>query len=162
MVVTCEAEVSRNGIVLMSFPFYTVLIIQYVARCHYCTQNMYTARCHYCTLLLYSQSLQDFAILRSLNLFNYNFRKSSRIYIIAANFLQKDVNHSDVQSVKERLFLSLKNGMKSLAFSSCPIYKSYIGQINRKQNKSALLVWAPWRRPFICSARSRGLLLITR
>ncbi len=28
------------------------------------------------------------------------------------------------------------------AFSSCPIYKSYFGQINRKRNESALLVWA--------------------
>ncbi len=32
--------------------------------------------------------------------------------------------------------------MNSFAFSSCPIYKSYIGQTNRKRNKSALLVWA--------------------
>ncbi len=60
--------------------------------------------------------------------------------------------------VKERLFLSSKNGINSFAFSSCPIYKSYIGQTNRKQNKSALLVWAIRRRPFICSDRSRGLL----
>ncbi len=28
------------------------------------------------------------------------------------------------------------------AFSSCPMYKSYIGQTNRKRNESALLVWA--------------------
>ncbi len=28
------------------------------------------------------------------------------------------------------------------AFSSCPIYKSYIGQTNRKRNESTLLVWA--------------------
>ncbi len=32
--------------------------------------------------------------------------------------------------------------MNSLAFSSCPIYKSYIRQANRKRNESALLVWA--------------------
>ncbi len=34
----------------------------------------------------------------------------------------------DAHSVKERLFLSSKNGMNSFAFSSCTIYKSYIGQ----------------------------------
>ncbi len=59
---------------------------------------------------------------------------------------------------QRRLFLSLKNGMNSLAFSSCPIYKSYIGQTNRKRNESTLLVWATRRRPFICSGRSHGLL----
>ncbi len=32
--------------------------------------------------------------------------------------------------------------MNSFAFSSCTIYKSCIGQTNRKRNKSALLVWA--------------------
>ncbi len=32
--------------------------------------------------------------------------------------------------------------MNSLAFSSCPIYKSYIRQANRKRNESTLLVWA--------------------
>ncbi len=50
--------------------------------------------------------------------------------------------HRNAHSVKERLFLSSKNGMNSFAFSSCPIYKSYIGQTNRKRNESALLVWA--------------------
>ncbi len=50
--------------------------------------------------------------------------------------------HRNAHSVKERLFLSSKNGMNSFAFSSFPIYKSYIGQTNRKRNKSALLVWA--------------------
>ncbi len=50
-------------------------------------------------------------------------------------------HHRNAHSVKERLFLSLKNGMNSLAFSSCPIYKSYIGQANRKRNESALLIW---------------------
>ncbi len=68
----------------------------------------------------------------------------------------------NAHSVKERLFLSSKNGMNSFAFYSCPIYKSYIGQINRKWNKSALLIWAIWRRPFISSDRSRGLLSITQ
>ncbi len=60
--------------------------------------------------------------------------------------------HRNAHSVKERLFLSLKNGMNSLAFSSWPIYKSYIGQTNRKQNVSALLVSA---QTVICSDRSR-------
>ncbi len=32
--------------------------------------------------------------------------------------------------------------MNSFAFSSCPIYKSYIGQTNRQRNECALLVWA--------------------
>ncbi len=67
--------------------------------------------------------------------------------------------HRNVHSVKERLFLNLKNGMNSCVFS-CPIYKSYIGQTNRKRNEYALLVWAMWRRPLVCSGRSR--LLITR
>ncbi len=67
-----------------------------------------------------------------------------------------------MHSVKEMLFLSSKNGINSFAFSLCPIYKSYIGQTNRKRNKSALLVWAIRRRPFICSDRSRGLLSIMR
>ncbi len=49
--------------------------------------------------------------------------------------------HCNLHSVKESLFLSLKNGIQP-AFSSCPIYKSYIGQTNRKRNESALLVWA--------------------
>ncbi len=59
-----------------------------------------------------------------------NFRKSSQIWVIAANFGFRHVpwRHRNALSVKERLFLSLKNGMNSLAFSSCPIYKSYIGQ----------------------------------
>ncbi len=38
--------------------------------------------------------------------------------------------HRNAHSVKGRLFLSLKNWMNSLAFSSCPIY---IGQTNRKR-----------------------------
>ncbi len=62
--------------------------------------------------------------------------------------------HRNTHSVKERLFLSLKNGMNSLAFSSCPIYKSYIGQINWKRNESTLPVWAMRRRPFIWSVRT--------
>ncbi len=70
-------------------------------------------------------------------------------------------HHGNEHSVKERLFLSFKNGMNSLAFSSCPIYKSYIGQTNWKRNESALLGWATRRRPFIRSCWSRGLLSIT-
>ncbi len=35
------------------------------------------------------------------------------------------LRHRNTHSVKERLFLSLKNEMNSLAFSSWPIYKSY-------------------------------------
>ncbi len=93
-----------------------------------------------------------------------NFRKSSHIFVIVADFGLRRVpwRHRNAHSVKERLFLSLKNGMNSLAFSSCPIYKSYTGQTNRKRNESALLVWATRRRPFICSGRSCGLLSITR
>ncbi len=45
--------------------------------------------------------------------------------------------HRNALSVKERLFLSLKSGMNSLAFSSCLIYKSYIGQTNRKEAGAA-------------------------
>ncbi len=63
---------------------------------------------------------------------------------LAADFALRRVlwRHRNAHSVKERLFLSSKNGMNSFAFSSCTIYKSYIGQTNRKRNKSALLVWA--------------------
>ncbi len=69
---------------------------------------------------------------------------NSAIFQIAADFALRRVlwRHRNAHSVKERLFISSKNGMNSFAFSSCPIYKSYIGQTNRKRNKSALLVWA--------------------
>ncbi len=81
-------------------------------------------------------------ILRSLNI-SQN-QANSAIFQIAADFALRRVlwRHRNAHSVKERLFLSSKNGMNSFAFSSCPIYKSYIGQTNRKRNKSALLVWA--------------------
>ncbi len=90
-----------------------------------------------------------------------NFRNCRRFF---TDFWLRRVPwcHRNAHSVKERLFLSLKNGMNSLAFSSWPIYKSYIGQVNQKRNESALLVWATRRRPFICSDRCRGLLSITR
>ncbi len=85
------------------------------------------------------QSLQDSAILN----LSQNHANSA-IFQIAADFALRRVlwRHRNVHSVKERLFLSSKNGMNSFAFSSCTIYKSYIGQTNRKRNKSALLVWA--------------------
>ncbi len=74
------------------------------------------------------QSLQDSAIAE---------------YIAKSSKLRRVLwRHRNAHSVKERLFLSSKNWMNSFAFSSCPIYKSYIGQTNRKRNKSALLVWA--------------------
>ncbi len=81
-------------------------------------------------------------ILRSLNL-SQN-QAISAIFQIAADFPLRRVfwRHRNALSVKERLFLGSKNGMNSFAFSSCPIYKSCIGQTNRKRNKSALLVWA--------------------
>ncbi len=81
-------------------------------------------------------------ILRSLNLSQNH--ANSAIFQIAADFALRRVlwRHRNAHSVKERLFLSSKNGMNSFAFSSCTIYKSYIGQTNRKRNKSALLVWA--------------------
>ncbi len=85
------------------------------------------------------QSLQDSAIAE--------FIANSAIFQIAADFALRRVlwRHRNAHSVKERLFLSSKNGMNSFAFSSCTIYKSYIGQTNRKRNKSALLVWATAR-----------------
>ncbi len=81
-------------------------------------------------------------IMRSLNLLQN--QANSAIFQIAADFALRRVlwRHRNAHSVKERLFLSSKNGMNSFAFSSCPIYKSYIGQTNRKRNESALLVWA--------------------
>ncbi len=75
------------------------------------------------------QSLQDYA---------------NAEFIAKSEFALRRVfwRHRNAHSVKERLFLGSKNGMNSFAFSSCPIYKSCIGQTNRKRNKSALLVWA--------------------
>ncbi len=86
------------------------------------------------------QSLQDSAIAE----FIAKSCKHSAIFQIAADFALRRVlwRYRNAHSVKERLFLSSKNGMNSFAFSSCTIYKSYIGQTNRKRNKSALLVWA--------------------
>ncbi len=75
--------------------------------------------------------------------------------------------HRNAHSVKERLFLSSKNGINNFVFSSCPIYKSsFVRRASDKRSesrkKSALPVWAVRRRPFISSDRSRGLLSITR
>ncbi len=86
------------------------------------------------------QSLQDSAIAE----FIAKNQANSAIFQIAADFALRRVlwRHRNAHSVKERLFLSSKNGMNSFAFSSCPIYKSYIGQTNRKRIESALLVWA--------------------
>ncbi len=86
------------------------------------------------------QSLQDSAIAE----FIAKSCNDSAIFQIAADFALRRVlwRHRNAHSVKERLFLSSKNGMNSFAFSSCPIYKSCIGQTNRKRNKSTLLVWA--------------------
>ncbi len=75
-----------------------------------------------------------------------NFPKSLQISLIAANFsqilgLRIPWRHHNAHSVKERLFLSLKNGMNSL-HSHYATYKSYIGQTNQKRNESTLLVWA--------------------
>ncbi len=60
-------------------------------------------------------------ILRSLNI-SQNQANSA----IFADFALRRVlwRHRNAHSVKERLFLSSKNGMNSFAFSSCPIYKS--------------------------------------
>ncbi len=51
----------------------------------------------------------------------HNFRKSSQIFIIVADFgLRRIPRHQrNAHSVKTKLFLSLKKGMNSLAFSSC-------------------------------------------
>ncbi len=90
------------------------------------------------------QSLQDFAILRSLNLSqnqaNQEFANFCNCRRFSADFWFRRVpwRHRNVHSVKEKLFLSLKK----VVFSSCPIYKSYIGQTNQKRNETALLVWA--------------------
>ncbi len=73
-----------------------------------------------------------------------NFCKSSQIFIFAADFGLRRVpwRHRKVHSAKERLFISIKNLINILAFSSCPIYKSYIGLTDRKWNESMLLVWS--------------------
>ncbi len=53
---------------------------------------------------------------------------SSQIFGIAAVFGLRRVlwRHRNTYSVKERLFLSSKKGINSFAFSSCPIYKSWL------------------------------------
>ncbi len=58
-----------------------------------------------------------------------NYRKNSHIFVIVADFLQI-LGLGNAHSVKERLFLRSKNLMNSLVFSSCSIYKSYIGRTN--------------------------------
>ncbi len=78
------------------------------------------------------QSLQDSAIAE--------FIANSAIFQIAADFpqilcLDASCDAIAMRIVKERLFLSSKNGINSFAFSSCPIYKSYIGQTNRKRKQ---------------------------
>ncbi len=111
--------------------------------------------------ILITQSLQDFAIsefiAKSSKLCNFSQELANFPQILGLD-ASRDVISTHI--VKESLFLSLKNGMNSLAFSSCPIYNSYIGQTNQKRNESALLVWSTWRRPLICSGRSHGLLSI--
>ncbi len=86
-----------------------------------------------------------------------NFRNCSRF---STDFGIRRVPwcHRNTHSVKERLFLSLKNGMNSLAFSSCQIYKSYIGQTNRKQNESTLLVWATRQTVYLLGPEPRAAL----
>ncbi len=66
------------------------------------------------------------------------FSKLLQILLLDASC---DVIAMRIQS-KKGCFSVQKNGMNSFAFSSCTIYKSYIGQTNRKRNKSALIVWA--------------------
>ncbi len=92
-----------------------------------------------------SQSLQDFAI-SAIAEFIAKIKQTPQFSQELTNILHilglGTSHHHNVHPVKERLFLSLKNGMDSLAFSLCPIYKSYIGQTNRKQTESTLLIWA--------------------
>ncbi len=80
------------------------------------------------------QSLQDSAIAEFI-------AKSSRLFQIAADFPQIlgldascDVIAMRIQS-KKGCFSVQKNWINSFAFSSCPIYKSYIGQTNRKRKQ---------------------------
>ncbi len=82
----------------------------------------------------------------------------SQIFHIAADFARRRIlwRHRNKHSVKERLFLSSKNGINSFAFSSHPIYKSYIGQTNRNKSRYSFGLYS-----FICSDRSCGLLSIT-
>ncbi len=85
----------------------------------------------FCDLWIYHKIKKTAQFLKELT----NFRNCRR-------FRRVSWRHRNVHSVKERLFLSLKNGMNSFEFSSCPIYNSYIGKTNRKRNESVLLVWA--------------------
>ncbi len=88
-----------------------------------------------------------------------NFRKGSQIFIISADFLQilgldasRDVITTRI--VKERLFLSLKNGMNSL--------RSHHARFTRATLDEQIRATRLGYRPFICSGQSRGLLSITR
>ncbi len=109
------------------------------------------------TSILITQSLQDFAIsefiAKSSKLCNFSQELANFPQILGLD-ASRDVISTHI--VKESLFLSLKNGMNSLAFSSCLI----MSQTNQKRYESALLVWSTWRRPLICSGRSHGLLSI--
>ncbi len=42
---------------------------------------------------------------------------------------------------QRKVVSQFENGMNSLVFSSCPTYKSHIGQTNQKRRESTLLVW---------------------
>ncbi len=75
-----------------------------------------------------------------------NFRKGSQIFVIAADFPQilgLDASRVIASAFSQRQLVSqFEKWNEQPAFSLCPIYKSYIGQTNRKRNKSVLLVWA--------------------
>ncbi len=87
----------------------------------------------FCDRWIYRKIMQTPQFLQKLA----HFRNWQRFY---ADFGLRRVlwRHLNAYSVKERLFLSSTNGMNSLAFSSSPIYKSYIGQMNQKRNESTL------------------------
>ncbi len=107
------------------------------------------------------QSLQDSAIAEFIAK-SSKLRNISQIFIIAADSPQilgldvsRDVTATRIQS-KKGGFSVKKIGMNSFAFSSWSIYKSYIGQLNRKRNEPALLIWATRRRSFIWSGQTAG------
>ncbi len=93
-----------------------------------------------------------------------NFCKHSHIFIITADFGLRRIlwRHCNAHLVKESCFSVPKMEWTALRSLHARFTRSTSDKQTKSGNKSALLVWATWRRPFICLDRSRGLLSITR
>ncbi len=105
---------------------------------------------------IYIQSLQDFAI-------RWIYRKSKQTPQFSqelANFRNCPVTSSQRAFSQRKVVSRFEKRKDSLAFSSCLIYKSYIEQMNRKRNESALLRYLLWKRRYLLScSRSRDTVI---